>query len=182
MGIGKPLEGNRTPLHRGRRQAPPRQRGGRAHIRLDGGAATLARPAGEGADDRAGHAQRKSSGTSGARGIARALLQRLAGRGRCQSGRRNVSRSKSLSSQQRPRFGRAAQQRARASRSDRVARRARRRTVVFADRRRRRGRVRRGPQRLRADEEFDSLRRGRRALRRSVELGKKSVGISAARC
>ena len=132
----------------------------------------MARPAARAAGRGAGDAHGKPGRAGGAGRIARTLLQRLASRGRCQSRRRDVSRSEPLSGQQRTGSSGAPKQRARAARSDRIARGARRIALVPADRRRRRGRLRRSAQRLRVDEGIDSGRRSRGSLRRSVELRK----------
>ncbi len=74
--------------------------------------------------------------------------------------------------EQRAERGQAHQQRAHARRSDPARRRARRQgaLLVRPDRRRRRGRFRRRPQRLRADEADDRSGRRRRALRGSALL------------
>ena len=82
-----------------------------------------------------------------------------------------------------PEGGQADQPGAPARRPDPARRRqAKRHPLVRADRGRRRGRLRRAAERLRADEGDDRGRRGRRPLRGSARLARRSAATWAARC
>ncbi len=96
------------------------------------------------------------------------LPLRLAGGGRGESRRPHLPGSKPLPGKQRAGARAAAQQRPAARRPDRRGRGQRRHPLARADRRRRRGGIRRGAERLRADEVDDRGGRLGRALRGSA--------------
>ncbi len=99
-------------------------------------------------------------------GLKAIYLSRLAGRGRRQPRRRDVSRPVAVPGQLGAAGGQAHQQHAAARRPDPPRRRQRQHRLAAADRGRCRGRLRRRAQCLRADEGDDRGRRRRRALRR----------------
>ena len=104
-------------------------------------------------------------------GLQGDLPVRLAGRGRRQHRRRDVSRPVAVPGQLGADGRQAHQQHLRARRPDPARRRQGRHRLLRADRRRRRSRLRRRAERLRADEGDDRGRRRRRALRGPARLG-----------
>ena len=178
-----PLGRHRRALHRRGRGAPARHRCTIEHTLAELGAGQAVGAAAT--TNRSSTRSARSPATrpcSRSGRPARRSTERLAGRGRRQRRRRDVSRPEPVSGQQRAAGGQAHQQRAAARRPDRARRGQRQRRLVRADRRRRRGRLRRRAQRVRADEGDDRGRRGRRALRGPARLARRSAATWAARC
>src|SRR5215213_4431045 len=167
----RPLERRATALLRGRRRAASRPLHDRAHDRAPRRRAPLEAPGRGGLRRRAGRPYRRAGGADGARGAEGDLPLRLAGRRRCKPRGPDVPRPVALPGEQRSRARQAAQQRAPARRPDRLRRGQERHLLAGADRRRRRGRLRRRPQRVRADEGVHRGGRGRRPLRGPARLG-----------
>src|SRR5215213_10215011 len=167
----RPLERRATALLRGRRRAASRPLHDRAHDRAPRRRAALGAPGRGGLRRRAGRPYRRAGGADGARGAEGDLPLRLAGRRRCKPRGPDVPRPVALPGEQRSRARQAAQQRAPARRPDRLRRGQERHLLAGADRRRRRGRLRRRPQRVRADEGVHRGGCGRRPLRGPARLG-----------
>ena len=116
-------------------------------------------------------ADRQPGRAAGQGGTAGDLPVRLAGRGRRQHRRPDVSGPVAVSGRFRAERGAADQQCAAPRRPDRAFGGRRRHLLDGADRGRRRGRVRRRAERVRADEGDDRGRRRRRAFRGPARLG-----------
>ena len=162
------LAGDQPAVHGGGRRGAARPLSGGAHPRGARSRAPLGATARLGADHGARRRHRRPGRADGSWRASGDLPLRLAGRSRGESRRPHLPGSKPLSGKQRPGARAAAQQRPAARRPDRRGRGQRRHPLARADRRRRRGGIRRGAERLRADEVDDRGGRLGRAFRGSA--------------
>ena len=168
------MAGHRAALLGGGRRPAARLGDHRVHAGAARRRASLAPAAHRAVHPRAGRPDRQPGGADGAGRAEGHLRERLAGGGRHEHRRPDLSRPEPLPGRQRADAGAADQQRAAARRPDHARRRQRasRCPYWFApDRRRRRGRLRRRAERLRADEGDDRGGRRRRPLRGPAVVG-----------
>ena len=156
-----------------RRRAPARHGPRRALARAAGRGEAVALHAGEAVRQRARRADRQPGDAAGEGRPRRDLSLGLAGRRRCEPRRRDVSGPVAVSRELRAVRRSPHQQHAGARGSDSSRRGRRLDRLAEADRRRRRSGLRRRAERVRADEEHDRSRCGRRALRGSAVVGEK---------
>ncbi len=169
-GAGRALGRNRAAVHARGRRGAARLGADRAHARPARRGAALAAPPLRAARPRPRGDDRRPGGADGQSRAEGDLPLRLAGgRGR-QPRRPHLPRPEPVSGEQRPGTRPAAEQRAAPRRPDRPRRGPQRDALARADRRRRGGRLRRAPERIRADEGDDRGRRRRRALRGPARL------------
>ena len=160
-----PLAGHRAAVFSGGRARAARSLPRRAHDRPARGRAALGAHQRRRADRRPRRRDRRPGGADGAGRPEGDLPLRLAGGRRGEPRRAHLPRPEPLPGEQRSLARAAPQQRAAARRPDRLQRGPRRHLLARADRRRRGGRLRRRPQRVRADEGHDRGGRRRRPLR-----------------
>ena len=164
------LARHRAPLHPRRCGETTRHGAHRTLAGAPGGGEVLAAPAHAASRGRARLHERQPGRAGGASRPQSHLLLRMAGRGRCQYRRRDVSRPKPLPGRLGAAHGRAHQQCPVANGSDPAPGRQIQHRLAGADHRRRRGGLRRQPQRVRAHQGPDPRRCGSRALRGSTLL------------
>ena len=154
----------------------------RAHARADRGRAALAAADDGGLRRRARRAHGRPGGADGQGRALGDLPLGLAGRGRREPRRPDVSRPEPLPVEQRAGARAPAEQRAAPRRPDRVVGGRRQRRLARADRRRRRGGLRRPAERVRADEVDDRGRAPPASTSRTSSRPRRSAATWAARC
>ena len=176
MGHRSALEGHQAHLHGGRRRAPARLGAGRAHARQARRRKAVGMRQQRAVRQLARRADRQPGDAAGQGRPEGDLSVGLAGRGRRQRRRRNVSGPVAVSGELGAARREAHQQHAQARRPDPVVRRqesGRRRLhrLLRADRGRCGSRLRRRAERVRTDEGDDRSGRRGRALRRPARVG-----------
>ena len=178
-----PLRRHRTALHRRAGDAAARLAADPPHARRARRRAAVEAPRRGGLRQLPRRGHRQSGDADGARRAEGDLPFRLAGRGRRQQRRRDVSRPVALPGELRTGAGAKNQSHAAARRPDRDdGRQALGRDLVRADRRRRRGRLRRSAQRVRDHEGATSRRAPPACTSRTSSPRRRSAVTWAARC